>query len=441
MKERNPFTYFVNELVKLKTEEKFFSVKPASKNINIQPCLDEISQLRGRPMFYPYVGTGRGSGSYVELLDGSVKIDFTSGIGVHILGHCHPEVMKASLQGALEDVVMQGHLQVNEIYQKVLKKLVSIASRNSRLSQAWISPSGSMANENAIKTIRQKQGARPLVLAFEGAFAGRTTFLLDITDNPKVKQGLSSHNEVLRVPFCFDNPDRALQVLKQHVETHKDKISCFIFEFMQGDGGYRTASARFFLPLIQFCKEQGIAIWADEIQTFLRSGEFFAFEKLGLGEYIDVCTVGKSLQLSACLWTKEFNPKPGLVSGTFASSSSSLHSALAILNEMESFVGKKKRVEKLHEELVLRLKKLEAKKLISDIDGWGVMVGMKVLDGSEKTTHELLHLLFKKGLIVFSCGNSFNKRVRLLPPACLSIEELDEACKLLEEGLLEMQSR
>ena len=67
--------------------------------------------------------------------------------------------------------------------------------------------------------------------------------MCEITDNPKAKQGLPSYNEVLRVPFCPQNPHRALQVLKKHWDKDKENISCFILELMQGDGGYFFSSS------------------------------------------------------------------------------------------------------------------------------------------------------------------------------------------------------
>ena len=427
--------------IRAKEGEEIEGVKPPFlEEKKYEELLNQVSQLRGRGLFYPYIGSGLGKGPYVKLANGSVKLDFISGIGVHVLGHSHPEVMKASLKGALEDVVMQGHLQANLIYIELLKKVQSLAQRNSRLTYGWICPSGSMANENALKLIRQKKSAAPYIVAFEGAFAGRSTMMLEITDNEKIKEGLPSYGEVLRIPFTPENPNKALEALKNHYENKKEKLGFFILEFMQGDGGYFKGSPQFFKPLLEFCKEKGIAVWADEVQTFLRSGEFFAFEKLGLGDWIDVCTIGKSIQLSMTLWTEEYNPTPQLISGTFASSSSSLHSALAILNTLDQgFMGKQGRIEKIYQAWTSRLKTLEEKGLLSEIEGWGLMVGATPLDGNAQKVKRLLHLLFEKGLLIFSCGPETKKRIRFLLPAILEEKHLDEALFILEEGLRELK--
>ncbi|MCY4321787.1 MAG: aminotransferase class III-fold pyridoxal phosphate-dependent enzyme [Bdellovibrionaceae bacterium] len=400
--------------------------------------LKSIGNLRGRPLYYPYLSSGLGKGPFVQLLDGSVKLDFICGIGAHILGHSHPELLKSSIEGALEDTVMQGNLMMNKIYLKVLEKLIGIAGKNSGLAHAWFAPSGSMANENALKVIRQKKEGARKILAFERAFAGRSMMMCEITDNPAIKQGLPSYNEVLRVPFCPDEPDKALKVLKQHWETEKDNIACFIVELMQGDGGYFLAERDFFVPLLDFCKTKGLALWFDEVQTFGRSGEFFAFEKLELGEYVDVCTIGKGFQMSASLWTKEYNPKPGLVSGTFASSSSSFHSALVVLNTLESFI-KEGRIKRIHQAWKERLETLEKESLISQIEGWGLMWGATPLNSRPDQVSQLLQILFEKGLICFSCGQGDVKRLRFLLPAVVEEKHLDQGISILREGILSLK--
>ena len=410
------------------------------KKLAYQELLDSISKLRGRPLYYPYVSSGLGRGPFVKLLDESVKLDFVCGIGPHILGHCHPDLVKTNIRAALEDTVIQGHLQLGWVYHKLLKKLITIAGRKSSLAQAWFAPSGSMVNENALKVIRQKHKGARKILAFERAFAGRTTLMCEITDNPSIKQGLPTYDEVLRVPFSRDNPKQALKVLKQHWDKEKDNISCFMMELFQGDGGYFLADRSFFVPLLEFCKKKGIAVWFDEIQTFGRSGEFFAFEKLDLGSYVDVCTIGKTFQMSASLWTKEYNPKPGLVSGTFSSSGASFHSALVVLEHLEQAI-KTGRIEKIAKNWESALKQLEKESLLSDIEGWGLMWGATPCKSKPQEISKLLQILFQKGLIGFSCGQGSVKRLRFLLPAILEESHIKQAQSLLRESLLEIKKQ
>ena len=229
--------------------------------------MEQVALFRGRPLHYPYIGTGAGRGPFVELEDGSVKLDLINGIGIHLFGHGHPKVIEAAVRGALADVVMQGNLQPNKEYLQFTEKLARLASKNSRLKHSWFATCGTMANENALKLARQKKSPARKVLSFVNAFAGRSTMMAELTDNPAYRQGLPEYHEILRLPF-YDKKDpqsteKTLRKLKEHVAQHKNDISVFCFEPMLGEGGYQPANTEFFVPLLDFCKQEGIAIWAD----------------------------------------------------------------------------------------------------------------------------------------------------------------------------------
>lgn len=417
---------------------------------HLATLIEKTNQVRGRPLFYHFMGSGLGRGAYVELEDGSVKLDLINGIGIHILGHSHPKVIQASLKGALSDVVMQGHLEPNTDYYKLGSKLVELASKKSRLRHAWLTTCGSMANENALKICRQKKTPARMIITFKDAFAGRSTMMAEVTDNPAFKQGLPEYHEVLRIPFCnrFDEmcksgcgKEKALNVLKEHVAKHENNISCFVFEPMLGEGGYRTACREFFLPLLSFCKEKGIPVWADEIQTFTRTGQFFAFETYGFGDYVDVCTIAKTAQNGATLFTDEFNPQPGLIAGTFAGSTVALSAGLAVLEELDSggYMGPNGKIEKIHKDFVAMLNRLNettCKGLLRDAGGLGLMVAVTPLDGSQAKQQQLLKALFKNGMLSFGCGRN-PWRIRFLLPAILNSNDIELAGQILEKSIQE----
>ena len=130
-------------------------------------------ELRGRPTMYPYVGAGIGHGPLVQLADGSVKWDMLSGIGVHMFGHSDARMVEAALEAALSDTCMQGHLQHNTDVLAVAELLAGEAARASRLRHCFVTNSGCMANENALKICQQKTGAAPRVIAFRDCFMGQ----------------------------------------------------------------------------------------------------------------------------------------------------------------------------------------------------------------------------------------------------------------------------
>ncbi len=407
---------------------------------------EEAGKYRGRPLFYQYLGTGAGNGPYVELEDGSIKLDLINGIGVHIFGHGHPRIREAAVRGALADIIMQGNLEPNREYSKVGKRMVELAGRNSRLKYCWLSTCGTMANENALKMARQKHSPAKLIVAFKNAFAGRSTMMAEVTDNPAYKQGLPDYNEVLRLPFYDSNDPRSsektLAMLKEHVANNEKNIACFTFEPMLGEGGYRSAPRSFFVPLLEFCRQHKIAVWADEVQTFMRTGELFAFETLGIGEYIDLCSVAKTLQTGATLYTEEYNPQPGLVAGTFSGSSVSLSSGLQVLEMIatEGYLGKDGKIAKIHNEFVGMLNRLNettCKGQLREAGGMGLMIAVTPLDGGKDTVNNLLQRLYKNGMIAFSCGRD-PYRLRFLVPAVMEAKDIKLAGEILEKSIQEM---
>ena len=414
------------------------ALEPQSKQ-----AIDAIGKVRGRPLFYSYVGSGVGRGAYVELADGSVKLDLINGIGIQLFGHSHPRVVRAALSGALADVIQQGNLEPNFEYLEFSEKLAQIAAKGSRMRHVWLATCGTIANENALKITRQKSGGR-MIVTFKNAFAGRSTMMAEITDNPSFKVGMPEYNEVLRLPF-FDPKepkDKTLNALKEHVAKHEGKIGCFVFEPMLGEGGYRAANREFFVPLLEFCKSKKIPIWADEIQTFTRTGNFFAYETLGIGEYIDVCTIAKTAQNGATIFTEEMKPDAGLLGGTFSGATPNLRAGLEIMNMLESegYMGPRGKVMQIHNDFIGMLNDLNnttCKGLLREAGGMGLMVAVTPLDGSKDKQIALLKSLYKNGLICFGCGSD-PYRIRFLLPAILSSEDIATAKKVIEKSVREL---
>ena len=423
-------------------------VRPPREELNASydRLMKTLSQERGRELHYPYIGSGAGHGPYVELLDGSVKLDLINGIGIHLFGHSHPQIMKAAVRGALSDIVMQGNLQPNREYQEIGERLLRFAAKNSRLRHFWLSTCGTMANENALKMARQKNTPARMIIAMKDAFAGRSTLMAEITDNPSFKVGLPEYNEVLRVPFYDKNDpkssENSLRIFKEHVAKHEKNICVFTFEPVQGEGGFNVAPREFFLPMFEICRQQKIAIWADEVQTFTRTGQAFAFETLNFGDYIDICTIAKTAQNGATLMTPEYNPQPGLISGTFSGSSASLAAGCEVLRLLEegTYFGPNGKIQQIHQDFIAMLNELNntsCKGLLREAGGLGLMASVIPLDGSKDKVNQLLKVLFKNGLIAFSCGKSPVK-LRFLLPLVLEKRDIGVAKGIIEKSILEM---
>ena len=279
--------------------------------------LQQFSQLRGAKLFFPYLGSGIGKGSLVELADGSVKYDFISGIGVHHWGHSNATLVEASVDAALQDTVMQGNLQQNAQGAVLAQEILSAANAGgATLSHCFFSTSGAMANENALKIIFQKKFPADRVLAFEGCFTGRTLALSAITDREEYRQGLPATLSVDYLPF-FDptRPEESAKLsmdhLRRYLTRYPGKYAVMCFELILGEGGFHPGGRNFFVALMEILKQNNIAIHVDEIQTFGRTEELFAFQYFGLDNFVDAVTIGKLSQVCATLFKDDFNPATG----------------------------------------------------------------------------------------------------------------------------------
>ena len=173
--------------------------------------------------------------------------------------------------------------------------------------------------------------------------------------------------------------------------------------------------------------------------------EAFAFQIVGFGDYVDLCTIAKTIQLGATLYTEEYNPKPGLIAGTYTASTVSLSAGIktlkTLLNEAPSkkFFGADGKIQKIHENFIKMLSDLQqstCKGLIKDFGGLGLMIAMTPYDGSKDRVMKLLQTLFKNGIVAFSCGHGPFK-VRFLLPAILENKHIEEIKGILEKSLLE----
>jgi acetylornithine aminotransferase len=409
-----------------------------------------FEELRGGPLYFPYLGSGLGRGPLVELADGSVKYDFIAGIGVHYLGHGHPLLVAAALDAALDDVVMQGNLQQNRESVRLAELLTGLAHRRGApLAHAFLTTSGAMALENALKMAFQKRAPADRLLAFEGCFAGRTLALASVTDKAAYRDGIPEVLPVDYVPF-FSPEDpvgstrRALASLEAHLTRHPGRHAAMLFELVLGEGGFYPGDAEFFRALMERVRAPGVAVVVDEIQTFGRTHEPFAFQYFGLDDLVDLVTVGKLTQVCATLFRDEFRPRPGLVSQTFTGASSAIRVGVAILEHLLTgdYFGPDGRIARLHARFASRLERLAAvhPDRVRGPFGLGSMVAFTPFDGSESAAKDTVKALFDAGVIAFTAGTR-PARVRFLVPAGAASDEDVDAVAVIVERALEELSR
>lgn len=426
-------------------QQKIKGVKPANPSLKeeYEKTLTSFKNMRGQKLYFPYIGSGIGKGPLVELLDGSIKYDFISGIGPNYFGHSNLKLTSELITAALNDTVMQGNLQQNIEPLKVGELLI----KASNMPHCFLTTSGAMANENALKIAFQKKYPKNRLLSFEKCFAGRTLALSQLTDKPAFREGLPLNYDIDYIPFYNAKDEKSLEksvsALQKYLARYPKQHAVMLFEFVQGEGGFNVGTKDFFVTIMKILKEHDIAIFADEVQTFGRTEELFAFQYFELQDYVDIVSFGKLSQVCGTLFTKDYNPKQGLLSQTFISSTAALKASHYIIQFMlnNAFFGPSGKIAEIHRYFKEKLEilSLKHKNLIQGPFGIGTMIVFTPFDGDAAKTATFVQKLFHNGVISFVAGTN-PTRVRFLVPADLiTPEDIDAALKIVEATLLECE--
>ena len=363
-------------------------------------------------------------GSYITGVDGKEYLDFTSGIGVCNLGHCHPQVEQA----VVEQLKKFWHVS-NLFPQSIQEKAAKLLVEASGLDLVFFANSGAEANEAAIKLARKATG-RSKVISFTNSFHGRTFGSMAATGQDKIKQGFGPMLETFtHVPF---NDTKALLE-----EIGKDTATV-VLEVVQGEGGIHVADVNFLANIQKACKETGALIIIDEIQTGVgRTGKPFAFQHFNLDP--DIITVAKGLgsgfPIGAVIGKGNLQDTfgPGSHGSTFGGNPLAVSAAIASMELIfkETFLKEAATMgEYLFEQTTQKIGKLDG---VKEVRGIGLMLGVEI----SANIAEVLSTLRSKGLIALPAGENV---IRLLPPLNITKAEVDQAVDLLEKTLSHITS-
>ncbi|MCO8124116.1 aminotransferase class III-fold pyridoxal phosphate-dependent enzyme [Stieleria sp. TO1_6] len=427
-------------------------IRPSSDALraSFAASIDRLTAVRGGDPIWPYLSSGIGRGPYVELADGSVKLDFICGIGVHGAGHSDPGIVDAAIDAAIEDTVMQGNLQQNPASIEIMEQLIGLAQRHgASLEHCLLSTSGAMANENALKIAMHhvsttQNTLADRVIAFDNAFAGRSLAMAALSDRPSYRTGLPLIIPVDYLPFRDPaDPEqsqrKAVDELHRLLKRHPGRYAAFWAEPIAGEGGYYPGSTEFFTELCEPLKQAGIPIIFDEIQSFSRTSRPFAFQHYGLDSFADIVTVGKVTQVCATLYSSAMKPTGPILSQTFTGSTSSIATGIEMLRRLDQAdcFGDSGQNNQRADYFATELERLSQKypDLVRGPFGEGMMVAFTPGDGSFEFAKKLMMRLFDIGLLVFVCGGG-PTRIRFLPPpATTTTDHIDHAIELLDQGL------
>jgi 4-aminobutyrate aminotransferase / (S)-3-amino-2-methylpropionate transaminase / 5-aminovalerate transaminase len=379
-----------------------------------------------------------GRGATLTDVDGNTFVDLTGGVGCLNAGHSNPRVVEAVQEQAARFTHTDFTVIPYENYVALAERLCEVAPISGDLRAAFFN-AGAEANENAIKFARSHT-KRPAVIAFEGAFHGRTLLALSLTSKTHpYKAGLGPFSsEVYRVPF--DDLGALERAFKTQVAA--EEVAAIIFEPVQGESGFVVPSLEFVEGLRRICDENGIVLVADEVQTgFGRTGRLFALEHFGVEP--DLVTMAKSIAagipLSAAVGRAEVMDAPpdSAIGGTYVGNPVAIAAAHAVLDVMEE-ERIAERAEALGETLRARMESwVERFEPVAGVRGLGAMLAIELTrDGAPdaETATAVVDEARDRGVLLLKAG-LYGSCIRVLVPLVITDEELDEALAVWEEAL------
>jgi acetylornithine aminotransferase/acetylornithine/N-succinyldiaminopimelate aminotransferase len=371
----------------------------------------------------------RGRGAQVWDDAGNCYLDFTSGIAVSALGHCHPHWV-AAVQRQAAELIHVSNLFRNPQQGELARRIVNYAGPG----RVFFCNSGAEANEALIKLARlhgmKKAGGEDgkcyKIICAKNAFHGRTFGGMSATPQEKIQKGFRP-----MVPgFAFGEIN--------HVQSFADLIdpgtAAIFLETIQGESGINPCTPEFLRGIRQLCDQHNLLLMLDEVQCGVgRTGRFYSFEHAGVTP--DAIGMAKGLGGGfpiGAMWVRDRYADlfhPGNHGTTFGGTPLACAAALAVLDVLErDNLLEKVRLQSAPWHDALRKLAADFPKHISGVRGFGYLVGIQM--NGEPGPY--LVALRERGLLAPSAGGNV---VRLLPPLNATADELARSVQIFREAL------
>ena len=409
---------------------------------------------------YPLVAKS-GRGAMVEDVDGNVFLDFAAGIAVCSTGHCHPKVVAAIQKQAAELIHMSG----TDFYYESLPLLAERLGKTvpgAEDKKVFFTNSGTEAIEGAVKLARYAT-RRDKMIAFYGCFHGRTMGSLSLTASKSTQRkgfgSLLGGVEHIPYPYAYrcalgHGPETCGEEILETLENQIFKrlfdpteVAGIIIEPIQGEGGYVPAPKFFLQELQRICRQHGIMLITDEVQSGMgRTGKWWAFEHAGIEP--DIITSAKGIASGMPLGaiiarSSVMDWKPGSHGTTFGGNPVCLAASLATMDLIEG--GLMENARKIGKYIFERTADWTNKfKIVGDVRGKGLMVGIEFVrdqrtkERAADLRNAIVDRAFHKGLLVLGAGEN---SLRLSPPLLIDEEQADFAVRTLEECICEAEKK
>jgi 4-aminobutyrate aminotransferase len=399
-----------------------------------------IPRVVGR---YSPVVVDHAEGIYVWDVDGTRYMDFTSGIAVINTGHCHPRVVQAIQEQAAKIIHAQQNILVHEPMMRAAVLLTETLPPN--LNQVFWTNSGAEAVEGALKLAKVATG-RPAIIAFRGAFHGRTHAAMSVTSSRSKVRG---HYEPLLpsvyyapYPYLFRNPysgppeDADLKYFAElehlfDTMVMPDDVAAVLMETVIGEGGYLFPTKRWVHLVRELCTKHGILLIMDEIQSGMgRTGKMWGFEHFDVTP--DIITVAKGIAsgmpVSAVVSDRAIMDKwaPGSHGGTYGGNAVGTAAAAATLEVMRD-ERLPENAAKMGQFLMDGLRAIQADHpVIGEVRGLGLMVAAEFVnpDGSPNpdAVNRVIKACYEEQVLLINCG-TYDQAIRIVPPLIVTEEQ------------------
>ncbi len=354
----------------------------------------------------------KAQGSTVWDAEGQEYLDLYGGHAVISIGHTHPHYVQR-LTDQLNKVGFYSNSVKIALQVQLAEQLGKVSGKTDY--QLFLCNSGAEANENALKLASFYNG-RKKVIAFKGAFHGRTSLAVSATDNPKI---IAPVNETDNIVFLPHNDETALE---QAFAEFGNDVAAVIIEGIQGVGGIKEASISFLQKIRSLCDQYNSVYIADSVQCgYGRTGMFYSHDYAGVNA--DVYTMAKGMgngfPVAGISIAPKFKPWHGMLGTTFGGNHLACAAALAVLEIIEQD-NLLKNAETIGSYLIEELKKIEE---VKEVRGRGLMIG---IDLPESLSHVKKELLFKHKIFT---GEAKPNVIRLLPALNLTKDQADQFLK------------
>ena len=394
---------------------------------------------------YPLV-VSRGQGCMVEDVDGNVFLDMTAGIAVTATGHAHPEVVKAIQEQSARLLHMSG---TDFYYEPMVELAEQLAIRapfphpqsdTAFPAKIFFTNSGAESNEGAIKLARYYT-KRSLIVAFLGAFHGRTYGAMSLTGSKAVQRANFGPlvPGVTHIPY---GTHASLDYLEKQLFSTilpPQEVAAIVVEPIQGEGGYIVPENGFLKRIREICDRHGILMVVDEVQAGMgRTGRLFAIEHWGVMP--DIITTAKGIASGMPLGAILARPElmtwpPGSHATTFGGNPVACAAGIATLRLLES--GLMTNATQMGELLQANLTQLHQRfSRVSLPRGKGLMVAVDLLDEQGNLDYKLrdriIQEAFLRGLLLLGCGKA---AIRFCPPLVIDSDQIQIALQIISEIL------